>query len=74
MVKNLSANTENLALIPGSGRSCGEGNGKPLQLSCLENPIDRGAWQTTVHEVAESDNVAIKQQQYKEKNKTWVAV
>ena len=37
--------------IPGSGRSPGEGNGNPLQYSCLENPIDRGDWQTTVHEV-----------------------
>ena len=35
--------------IPGSGRSPGEGNGNPLQYSCLENPMDRGAWQATVH-------------------------
>ena len=41
--------------IPGSGRSPGEGNGNPLQYSCLENPIDRGAWQATAHGVAESD-------------------
>ena len=41
--------------IPGSGRSPGEGNGNPLQYYCLENPIDRGAWQATVHGVAESD-------------------
>ena len=40
--------------IPGSGRSLGEGNGNPLQYYCLENPMDRGAWQTTVHEVAKS--------------------
>ena len=39
-------------LIPGLGRSSGEGNGNPLQLSCLENPIDRGARSTTVHGVA----------------------
>ena len=38
--------------IPGSGRSPGEGNSNPLQYSCLENPTDRGAWQTTVHGVA----------------------
>ena len=38
-------------LIPGSGRSPGEGNGNPLQYSCLENPTDRGAWQATVHGV-----------------------
>ena len=37
--------------IPGLGRSPGEGNGNPLQYSCLENPIDRGAWQATVHRV-----------------------
>ena len=38
-----------LGSIPGSGRSPGEGNGYPLQCSCLENPMDRGAWQATVH-------------------------
>ena len=40
--------------IPGSERSPGEGNGNPLQYSCLENPMDRGAWRATVHEVAMS--------------------
>ena len=40
--------------IPGSGRSPGEGNDNPLQYSCLENPLDRGAWQATVHGVAKS--------------------
>ena len=40
--------------IPGSGRSPGEGNGSPLQCSCLENPMDRGYWQTTVHGVSKS--------------------
>ena len=38
--------------FPGSGRSPGEGNGNPLQYSCLENPMDRGAWRATVHRVA----------------------
>ena len=38
--------------IPGSGRSPGEENGNPLQYYCLENPMDRGAWQATVHGVA----------------------
>ena len=42
-------------LIPGSGRSPGEGNGNPLQYSCLENSMDRGDWQVAVYEVAESD-------------------
>jgi len=41
--------------IPGSGRSAGEGNGSPLQYSCLENSMDRGAWGATVHGVAGSD-------------------
>ena len=41
--------------IPGSGRSPGEGNGYPLQYSCLQNPMDRGAWWATVHRVTESD-------------------
>ena len=40
--------------IPGSGRSPGEGNGNPLQYSCLGNPMDRGAWLATVHGVAKS--------------------
>ena len=41
-----------LGSIPVSGRSPGEGNDKPIQYSCLENPMDRGTWQATVHEVA----------------------
>ena len=41
--------------IPELGRSPGEGNGNPLQYSCLENPIDRGTWRARVHEVTESD-------------------
>ena len=44
-----------LCLIPGSGRSPGEGNGNPLQYSCLDNPMDRGAWRATVHRVDKSD-------------------
>ena len=43
-----------LGSIPGLGRSLGEGNGNPLQYSCLENPMKRGAWWATVHGVAES--------------------
>ena len=53
MVKNLPANAGDAGLIPGSGRSSGEGNGYLLQYSCLENPMDRGAWWVTVHGVAE---------------------
>ena len=55
VVQNLPANAgdaRDTGSIPGSGRSPGEGNGDPLQYSCLENPLDRGAWQTTVHGVA----------------------
>ena len=50
VVKNLSASAgdvSNMGLIPGSGRSPGGGNGNPRQYSCLENPMDRGAWQAT---------------------------
>ena len=47
MIKNLPANAENEGSIPGSGRSHGEGNGNPLQYSCLGNPMDRGAWGAT---------------------------
>ena len=52
MVKNLPAYAGDLGLIPGLGRSPGEGNGTQLQHSCLENPMDKGAWQATVHGVA----------------------
>ena len=57
MVKNLpasSGNVRDVGLIPVLGRSPGGGHGNPLQYSCLENPMDRGAWQATVHKVAES--------------------
>ena len=49
MLKNTLANAGDTGLIPGSGRSPGEGNDNLLQYSCLENPMDRGAWQATVH-------------------------
>ena len=57
MVKNLSANegdVRDLGSIPWWGRSPGRGNDTPLQYSCWENPMDRGAWWATVHEVAKS--------------------
>ena len=53
-VKNLPANAGNTGSIPGLGRSPGERNGNPLQHSCLENPMDRGAWLARVHGVAKS--------------------
>ena len=54
MAKNPSAKAEDTGLIPRSGSSPGEGNGKPLQYSCLENPTNRVAWQATIHRVAKS--------------------
>ena len=58
VVKNLPANAgdaRDADSVPGSGRSPGGGNGNPLQYSCLENSMDRGAWQATVHALAELD-------------------
>ena len=52
VVKNLTANAGDIkdpGLVPGLGRSLGVENGNPLQCSCLENPMDRGAWQAVVH-------------------------
>ena len=57
VVKNLPAHTgyvRDAGLIPGWGKSPGEGNDNPLQYSCLKNPMDRGAWWATVHRVAKS--------------------
>ena len=58
VVKNPPANAGDFkdeGSIPGSGRSLGGGNDKPLQYPCLENHMDRGAWQATIHRLAESD-------------------
>ena len=52
--KESACNAGDLGWIPGQGRSSGEGNGNPLKYSCLENPMDRGAWGTMVYRVAES--------------------
>ena len=57
MIKNPPANTGHLGdtgSIPGSGRSPGEGNGNPLQYSCLENPMDKGAWRATADKIEKS--------------------
>ena len=57
VVKNLPANAgdvRDVGSIPGSGTCPGEGHGNPLQCSCLENPMDRGAWRATVHGVTKS--------------------
>ena len=58
VVKNPPANVDDArdeGSVPGAGRSPGGGHDNPLQYSCLENPMDRGAWRATVHMVAESD-------------------
>ena len=52
--KETACNTGDPGSIPGLGRSPGEGHGNPLQCPCLENPMDRRAWQSTVHGVAKS--------------------
>ena len=52
--KASACNAGDLGSIPGSGRSPGEGNGNPLQYSCLENPMDKGAWWATVHGVTKN--------------------
>ena len=57
-MKNPPANAGDIrdtGSIPGSGRSPGDGHGNPLQYSCLENLMDRGAWWVTVHRITESD-------------------
>ena len=57
MAKNPPANAGDIrgtGSIPGLGRIPGGGTGNPLQYSCLENPVDRGAWQTTIHRVTQS--------------------
>ena len=54
LVKNLAYNAEASGSIPGLGQTPGEGNGNPLQYSCVENLMDREAWQASVHGVAKS--------------------
>ena len=56
-VKASACNAGDQGSIPGSGRSPGEGNGNPLQHSCLENPMEGGAWWATVHGVAKSQTL-----------------
>ena len=60
-VKDPPASAGDVRSIPGPERSPGEGNGNPLQYSCLGNPMDRGAWWATVHGVAKGSDIATKQ-------------
>ena len=72
MVKNLPANaggTTDIGSISGPGRLPGGGNGNPLQYSCLENLVDRGAWQATVHGVTKSQKQLITQHNNKKEIK-----
>ena len=55
MIKDLPAKEGDVAPVSGSARSPGGGHGNPLQYSCLENPMDRGAWWAAVHRVAKSN-------------------
>ena len=64
LIKNPPTNAGDAGLIPGLGRSSGEENGNPFRFSCLGNPTDKGAWQTTVHAVTRvGHNLVTKQQQ-----------
>ena len=56
VVRNLPANAGDASLIPRWGKSPGEGDGNPVQYSCLGNPMDRGAWHATVHEFVKSQS------------------
>ena len=59
VVKNPPASAGDFGLIPGLGRFPGEENGNPLQYSCLENPMDGGAWKAPVHGIAKSDTTEL---------------
>ena len=66
MVKNLPANAgdaRDMGSVPGLERSSGVGNGKPLQYSCLGDPMDKGAWQATVHEMTEQISTHTEQEE-----------
>ena len=72
MIKNPPANARDAGLIPESGRSPEEGNGNPLQYSSLENSLDKGAWQATVHGITRvrlNNKLKSKQKQTKERGR-----
>ena len=60
----MQVDVKDVGLIPGLGRTPGGGHGNPLQYSCLENPMDRGAWWTTVHGVAKSGTTEATERTY----------
>ena len=57
VVKNLPANAGDIGFISGCGKIPGEGNGNPLQYSCLGNPMDREAWRATAHGVSKESDI-----------------
>ena len=59
VVENQPLNAGDMGSIPGSGRSPGEGNGHPVQYSCLGNPMDRGAWRATFHGAAKESDMTL---------------
>ena len=65
--KDLPAKAGDVGSIPGLGRSPGGEHGNPLQCSCLENPMDRGAWQATVHGVPKKSDTVAEQQQHQQR-------
>ena len=69
MVKNLSANAGDVGLIPRWRRSPGRGYGNPLQYSCLENPMYRGAWQATIHRVSKTQTQLRQLSTHQQRNK-----
>ena len=73
MIKNPPANAGNArdtGSIPGLGRSPREGNGNPFQYSCLENPMDRGAWWAIIHGVTQSDTTEHKKEKRKKEKES----
>ena len=64
VLSNLHVNAGDVCSIPGSRRSPGEGNGSPLQYSCLGNPMDREAWRTTVHVVTKNQTLFSNENNY----------
>jgi len=65
--KESACNARDPGLIPGLGRSPGEGNGNPLQYSCMESPMDRGAWQATVHSITSVGHYLVTKERERER-------